>query len=147
MAQSDLIEETEPDRVTAYVPKDIPCLVRQVRAVLETRLQAPASVADDLTIALTEALNNVAEHAYEHRPGKVELSIEPVSSGLRLTIWDEGRAMPGGRAPKGRLPARDGAVASLPEGGFGWFLLRRLASRVGYRRHAGRNRLTLTFLF
>ena len=50
--------------------------------------------------------------------------------------------MPDGGPPKGH-PAELGVdMQDLPEGGFGWFLIRTLTTDLRYRREAGRNRLS-----
>jgi len=59
---------------------------------------------------------------------------------LDCRVLDDGRPMPEGRLPCGREDwptARD----QLPEGGFGWFLIRTLAMDLCYNRIEGRNRL------
>lgn len=60
---------------------------------------------------------------------------------LHCRITDSGAAMPGGRLPPGQFQDL-GETQSLPEGGFGWFLIRTLAQDLDYRRIAGRNLLS-----
>jgi serine/threonine-protein kinase RsbW len=43
------------------------------------------------------------------------------------------------------LPDASGPLHSLPEGGFGWFLIQNLANTLDYRRMAGENHLYLGF--
>ena len=51
--------------------------------------------------------------------------------------------MPGGRPPAGRLPdGADCALVDLPEGGFGWHLIRTLTRDLAYVRSGGCNRLS-----
>lgn len=87
-------------------------------------------------IVLAEVLNNISEHAYADRLGDISVSLWASASGLDCEIVDQGREMPGGSPPKGTLPQDD-----LPEGGFGWFLIRSLTSDLQYHRVRGRNRL------
>jgi len=91
-------------------------------------------------VVLAEALNNIVEHAYAGQPGELDLRVETVAGGVRCLIVDHGRPMPGGAPPEGHAPRID--PRDLPEGGFGWFLIRALARDIGYRRCEGRNHLS-----
>lgn len=93
-------------------------------------------------LVLAEAINNVIEHAYEGGShGIVELSIEQKAEMLEFTILDDGLPMPDGDAPKGRTHDLTCEVEDLPEGGFGWFLIRELTQDLSYTRTGSRNRL------
>ncbi|MFM7336546.1 MAG: ATP-binding protein [Tabrizicola sp.] len=93
-------------------------------------------------LVLAEILNNVAEHAYSEAGGEVEVRLDPEPEGLRCLVLDSGREMPGGRLPEGRLPGGpDVALDDLPEGGFGWHLIRSLCAGLTYTRADGQNRL------
>ncbi|MCU0902485.1 MAG: ATP-binding protein [Tabrizicola sp.] len=93
-------------------------------------------------LVLAEVLNNVAEHAYGEAGGEVAITLALDPAGIRCLIVDGGRAMPGERLPEGRLPdARGTALEDLPEGGFGWHLIRSLSSDLSYARVDGQNRL------
>lgn len=93
-------------------------------------------------LVLAEVLNNVAEHAYGNRRAWWQISITQTSQGLRCVIVDQGKAMPGGAFPEGRLPAGQGlALDDLPEGGFGWRLIHSLTTDLVYSRAEGCNRL------
>ena len=101
---------------------------------------------DQLSMAelvLAEVLNNVAEHAYGETGGKVQVRLRRQANGVQFQIVDEGRPMPDGRLPDGRLPGgADVAVDDLPEGGFGWHVIRSLCSDLTYARIGGQNRLS-----
>ncbi|PTE16352.1 ATP-binding protein [Pseudogemmobacter blasticus] len=88
-------------------------------------------------IVLAEVLNNIAEHAYAGRPGPIRLWVAREPGRLCLRVEDEGRPMPGHRLPPDRLPA----PGELAEGGFGWHLIRALASDLRYDRCGSLNRL------
>ncbi len=92
-------------------------------------------------IVLAEVLNNVVEHAYASASGEIEVTIRVEKGALTCTITDHGRHMPGNILPDGRL-AIPLAVADLPEGGFGWHLIRALASDLDYRRVGDSNELS-----
>jgi serine/threonine-protein kinase RsbW len=101
---------------------------------------------EDASIALAEALNNIEEHAYSGRPEQpVLVEIDARGDCFRCCIEDCGVPLPGGMLPGGRLPSADpGAHDDLPEGGFGWALLRRLTRDLAYQRQKDRNRLTFS---
>jgi serine/threonine-protein kinase RsbW len=91
-------------------------------------------------IVLAEVLNNVVEHAYADGLGPIEVDVALIGDDLHCRVVDYGRPMPGGHAPDPTLtPAEE-----LPEGGFGWYLIRTLSQRLDYRRLEGRNELCLS---
>ncbi len=96
-------------------------------------------------LVLAEVLNNVAEHAYADTAGQVTVSLGPTDRGLHCRIVDQGRAMPNGALPDGRLPGgADMPLEDLPEGGFGWHLIRSLTTDLNYSRVDGCNDLQFT---
>ena len=88
-------------------------------------------------IVIAEALNNIVEHAYASGEGEIELSLKRTGGKLSVLITDRGQPMPGDTLPEGALPD----PANLPEGGFGWFLIRSLSQDLRYCRSGGRNHL------
>lgn len=122
---------------------------RAVRQALATAMAVMQTMdlGDDargtIEIVLAEVLNNVVEHAYATATGGlIELEVDRVTDGLIFRIGDEGRPMPRGGLPEGR--AQDLALEpeDLPEGGFGWLLIRELTDGVCYRRLGNRNELS-----
>lgn len=98
---------------------------------------------DTIEIALTEALNNVVEHA---RPQQdIEIRLSAPDSGLVVCITDRGAAYPDLTIPRPDHHDLSGPVDDLPEGGFGWRLILDLASAVHYHRNRGENHLWLSF--
>ncbi len=99
-------------------------------------------------LVLAEVLNNIVEHAYAGGTGPVEVDLWATASGLGFQVVDAGHPMPNGTLPEGQLPdlpqVGDGPpdLADLPEGGFGWHLIRSLTKDLSYARHDGRNLLT-----
>lgn len=94
-------------------------------------------------IVLAEVLNNIVEHAYGTQPcGTVEVEAALGPSGLMFRVRDEGRPMPDGAAPAGAPHDLDVAADDLPEGGFGWFLIRELTEDLRYRRSGPVNELS-----
>jgi serine/threonine-protein kinase RsbW len=97
-------------------------------------------------LALAEVLNNIVEHAYAPScAGHLRLRAWQIDHRLRVEVHDEGAPMPGLRLPDARLPCASGPLQSLPEGGFGWFLIHELCDRLTYTRIGNRNQLLLEF--
>lgn len=119
-----------------------------IRAALQTIVAGPVLAAVDpdtravTELVLAEVLNNVAEHAYAGLGGPVRLRIRLHARGLACRIADGGARMPDGRPPDGTAAGPD--PASLPQGGFGWPLIRALTRGLRYRRAAGYNVLVFT---
>jgi serine/threonine-protein kinase RsbW len=88
-------------------------------------------------IVLAEVLNNIVEHAYASFPGKIRLHLSLGQGVLVCRVEDDGVAMPTGAAPNGRLSDPN----DLPEGGFGWHLIRTLSTDLVYERDGPMNRL------
>ncbi|SFT92525.1 ATP-binding protein [Sedimentitalea nanhaiensis] len=97
-------------------------------------------------IALAEAVNNVVEHAYANmEAGDILIRGQLDKHALRLRVTDHGRPLPDGELPKGNPADIGGPRSDLPEGGFGWFMIRTLARDIRYMRENGSNHLQLTF--
>lgn len=108
----------------------------------------PMHRAGDIKIALAEAINNVVEHAYSGlEPDKVHIHCRMCKETLAVQIVDTGNPMPDNRLPDGTPPPIGAIRQDLPEGGFGWFMIHQLASKVSYERRDGANRLCLWFNF
>lgn len=99
-----------------------------------------------MELVLAELLNNIVEHAYcDTGRGAITLEAAVHSNTIWCQLTDRGRAMPGGKLPPALrydLDAMD--MQDLPEGGFGWGLIRDLTSRLSYARIDGQNRLSLS---
>lgn len=118
---------------------------RAVLADLVAALQEGEIGAEDratVELILAEALNNVVEHAYADGPGPVSLSVERRCDNLLCRIVDQGRPMPTDEAPDPPLPTIN-PPGDLPEGGFGWHIIRCLTTELSYRREAPSNTLSM----
>ena len=93
-----------------------------------------------LWTVLAEVFNNIVEHAYAQGRGLIRLNLWQQGAVLAVEVVDQGAQMPGLCLPKGQ-PAEIGAFDDLPEGGFGWFLIRTMTQNLNYDRVGTENRL------
>jgi serine/threonine-protein kinase RsbW len=122
---------------------------REALCTIMNRLVAMGLAEDQMggaEIVLAEAVNNIVEHAYAGmEPGEIRLNARFEGPHLLLQIEDWGRALPDGELPEGQPADLTGPMDDLPEGGFGWFMIRTLTRDISYARSEGCNRLCLTF--
>lgn len=117
---------------------------RALRAALARFLrQLTQDEAGTLELILAEVLNNIVEHGYaETNGGTITLSMVRDRRGLSCSVSDDGAALPlSCIKPDPEDEARRPDPNALPEGGFGWFLIRDLAQDLGYHRDRGHNLL------
>ncbi|MEM6577717.1 MAG: ATP-binding protein [Pseudomonadota bacterium] len=123
--------------------------VREALINLRSALQTDGfdeDTAGSVEIVAAEALNNVAEHAYcGAEAGLVKLTAHFDRSLLYLSIFDEGRPMPGDRLPERSDPMANVEAGDLPEGGFGWNIIRDLCDDIQYLRLNDGNHLLIRF--
>lgn len=97
-------------------------------------------------IVLAEVMNNVVEHAYSYAEGlPIALEMQLQGGQLSCTVIDSGKAFPDGEPPVGAKVCLDCDMADMPEGGFGWFMIREQSDSLSYERRDGRNHLTVNF--
>lgn len=95
-----------------------------------------------LNLALTEGFTNAVRHAHHNLPTEtpIELELSIWEHRIEIRIWDEGE-------PFDPDILEEPEPGTLREGGYGWFLLRRLADYVVYKRcPEGRNCLLISSL-
>ncbi|MEQ9693064.1 ATP-binding protein [Shimia sp. SDUM112013] len=124
-----------------------PQAVRSALADVRKRLEGSdmsSEMQGRVEIVLAEILNNIVEHALaEVENGKISLRFERSGSECAVRIEDNGSAMPDSTLSRTRLPELETEFHDLPEGGFGWALVKMLARDVRYVRLSGKNRLEL----
>ena len=84
---------------------------------------------DQLNLALAEGFTYAVRHAHADLPADTPIEIELVlqPQQIEICIFDQG-------APFDPSSLSEPQPGSLREGGYGWFLLRRLADKVTYDR-------------
>lgn len=131
-------------RLTRFVIAADPMSVRHALQAVFARLTAwrmSADARDSAQIVLAEALNNIVKHAYAQAPGEIEVTLDLSATELTCRIVDSGLPLPGCSVlPAWVAPSPGGC--DLPEGGYGWHLIRTLSQDLSYRREGGRNFLT-----
>lgn len=120
--------------------------VRRLLANLRDRLgiwRIPQETCGTVELVLAEALNNIVEHAYgAQEPGPITVQVVLRAEKLDVTLTDTGKPLPPHALPPGNLPDTSGPLETLPEGGFGWFLICHLTEALRYARHQGQNQLS-----
>ncbi|WP_223631913.1 ATP-binding protein [Rhodobacter sp. TJ_12] len=118
-----------------------------VRTALRTALarflrQLTPDEAGTLELVLAEVLNNIVEHGYgETGHGTITLSLVRDHRGLSCSISDDGVELPPACLARSIDDTHRPEPHTLPEGGFGWFLIHDLVEDLGYHRENGRNLL------
>ncbi len=99
----------------------------------------------DIQIVLAEALNNVIEHGFScENSGNVVVCIDMQDDIIVVEISDNGIEFTPPVAAQ--TPLQDTCdIEHLPEGGFGWFLIREITTSFTFHRIANMNRLVLNF--
>ncbi len=122
--------------------------VRHSMILLRRLLVSMGVFIDDIgkvELVLAEALNNIVEHACAGTDeNMVGLDLKRTPSRLNCQICDPGKPMPNAQPPMGRVTDPTIGRDRLPEGGFGWMLIRSLSDNIHYQRIGETNRLTLS---
>ena len=130
-----------PAALQLTIPGRAEAVSAALRALLDASLlrNLPDEGRGTAELVLAEVLNNIVEHAYARHSGEIEVTLSRDSHGIICEVADTGLPMPQGAPPEGQLPPL--TAEDLPEGGFGWHLIRSLARDLEYRREGGRNLL------
>ncbi len=109
------------------------------RSCAASQLPWLESVFDQVNLALAEGFTNAVRHAHANLPTDTPIEIDLLlwQEKLEVQVWDMG-------APFDPDKLTEPQPGTLKEGGYGWFLIRRLADNVDYERNAlGRNCLRI----
>ncbi len=87
-----------------------------------------------LNLALAEGFTNAVRHAHSglSRDTSIEIQVTMDDDRMEIRIWDWGE-------PFDPNNLEEPEPGTLREGGYGWFLLRRLTDQVSYDRQGQRN--------
>lgn len=109
-------------------------MMTRLEQVLD-KADVPAAQRQDAALVLAEALTNIARHGYNSQPvGWITCRVSIAPDGLDCCITDHGAAFdPSGLGQSSPPPE------ILAEGGYGWFLIRRLTTGLEYQRRDGQN--------
>lgn len=88
-----------------------------------------------LNLALAEGFTNAVRHAHQKLPRETEIEINLVlcDDNIEIHIWDYGQ-------PFNPMSIDEPQPGTLRLGGYGWYLLRRLADQVTYERSQDNSR-------
>jgi serine/threonine-protein kinase RsbW len=125
-------------------PDDVSATLAGISELLRAEgLTLPEDCSWELVVA--EVLNNIVEHAYQDTAGgRVLVKLNFEAERLRVRFTDFGLPMPSGAPPPGTPANVDVPIDELPEGGFGWFLIRSLSEDLTYTHDGNGNQLSLT---
>lgn len=133
-----------------------PVIVREALTFLRERFDGSATeeVIARLELALAEVLNNICEHGARHDAVRlggrthtplIHLCVARHTGGIACAITDDGQPLPPACLIPPSLPfpllspSDTVDISTLPEGGFGWFLIQDLTASLSYFREGRRN--------
>lgn len=121
----DIAIDIRHSRLDLRLPDESDSLpvVRQALRSLGRAVQADPEALEDAELAVTEACANAVEHAYSGEAGTIEVSLEPRSSTMLVSVRDRGPGMPT-------------ATAEEAPRGFGLPMIRGIASELEVRARA-----------
>lgn len=131
-----------PMRVKLRLASDALAVRDGLRHLLSTRplSELSSDLRGSTEIVLAEVLNNIVEHAYALSWGPIDVTLDYQYPTLSFEVVDAGLPMPSDRLPSGD-PISINVQDDLPEGGYGWFLIRSLTRGLVYHRRSNRNTL------
>lgn len=131
------------DRIQVHLPGTAEAVRLALADLLTSAFmtRVPPSLAVNAEIVLAEVMNNIVEHAYAAKAGDISLTLTRTKAGIACHLKDCGAAMPGLTLPEGAFQTL-GEIEDLPEGGFGWFLIRSLVDDLTYQRANDENHVS-----
>lgn len=113
---------------------EVRAALRDIRAFLKQECLSERDIGR-IELVLAEVFNNIAKYAYPATEGgRVSFTSELSGDVLECLISDFGREMPNGELPAGTPPIVEVETKYLPEGGFGWSIIRQLTDDLRYSR-------------
>lgn len=134
---------TKNDRLRLTFRGESDAVRRALQEIMQSLQFAdqPSALRENTEIVLAEVFNNIVEHAYAHSAGEITAVLHFQPLGIACQITDTGAPMQGMILPTGAFQAL-GEIGDLPEGGFGWFLIRSLTEELTYQRRGRVNLLS-----
>ena len=128
-------------------PEEVRGCFKDIHQAFEAA-ELPSELRINTEVVLAEVLNNIAEHSYSDRPpGLIKMQLDLSDDGVWFLAVDDGKVMPNLTPPDPELPEVDVELNDLPEGGFGWFLIRTLTADLEYSRVGTCNHLSARIPF
>lgn len=112
---------------------DIRKTLQDVNSFLST-CPIPQSRVRDLDLVLAEVMTNIARHGYPEKPGMISLRLDQTAHMLECRVADHGESFD--HTLLGSTPPDP---CNLPEGGYGWYIIRSIARQIRYERMEGEN--------
>ena len=101
----------------------------------------PSALLFKVNLVIEELSLNIMDHGYEAQPDEFDITIMSDDDAVTIEISDRGAPFdPLTEAPS---PNTDAGVSDRQIGGLGIHLVRAMVDEASYRRHDGRNYLTL----
>ena len=119
-------------------------VAQEIRRISEESIGP--DVANDVEVAVVEALTNLVKHGYPETPGEIEITACGDTEAVIVDIFDTGKTIPEeiiARAGPGRFEFDPKDVDGLFEGGMGLSIIFMTMDTVDYGSRAGRNRMHL----
>lgn len=111
-----------------------------------TQADASDEKITNVQIVLGEVMNNIIEHGFKNEgTGLIEIEIFITGDGITVRLCDDGVEFTPPEASQSPLQDKDN-LDDLPEGGFGWFLIKEITSSIELKRRENKNHLTLNFI-
>lgn len=130
-----------PDMHLVFPASDeaVRCALASVMHVLGA-LEVDALTLGTAEIVLAEVANNIVEHAYATvTDGTITLFCRKEEDYVCFELSDHGSPLPGLKLPAKQDHDLSAELNALPEGGFGWGLIRDMTHTLSYRRSGERN--------
>lgn len=133
--------QMDPGRVFSEVTEsDLARIRRFVRDAAVKRGCHPLA-ADELVVAVNEAVVNIVHHGYQNRPNEIEVAVGGSEEVVVVILLDIGPPFDPTTVPD---PDITRPLLERPFGGMGVHLMREFCDELHYRREpGGRNELTL----
>ena len=119
-------------------------VAQEIRRISEESIGSDG--ANDVEVAVVEALTNLVKHGYPEAPGDIEIAASGDKGLVIVDIFDTGKTIPEeilARAGSGRFEFDPKDVDGLFEGGMGLSIIFMTMDTVDYGSQDGRNRMHL----